>query len=84
MRRDRYKKDAFPTDKVYGDTHGSAQLRLITCGGSLTADRHWDSDVVVFAHLTGRASGRGRDRARPPRPAGPARDTFRTSAFGIR
>ncbi|WP_030156878.1 class F sortase [Streptomyces sp. NRRL S-244] len=51
---DTYKKDGFPTDKVYGDTHGSAQLRLITCGGSLTADRHWDSNVVVFAHLTGR------------------------------
>ncbi|MFE5541492.1 class F sortase [Streptomyces sp. NPDC056492] len=52
---DTYKKDAFPTDKVYGDTHGSAQLRLITCGGDLTADRHWDSNVVVFAHLTARA-----------------------------
>ncbi|MFF4851074.1 class F sortase [Streptomyces sp. NPDC001194] len=50
-----YKKDRFPTDKVYGDTHGSARLRLITCGGELTADRHWDSNVVVFAHLTGRA-----------------------------
>ncbi|MFJ3171734.1 class F sortase [Streptomyces roseus] len=50
-----YKKDAFPTDKVYGDTHGSAALRLITCGGNLTADRHWDSNVVVYAHLTGRA-----------------------------
>ncbi|MFE2550896.1 class F sortase [Streptomyces sp. NPDC059355] len=50
-----YKKDHFPTDKVYGDTHGAAGLRLITCGGDLTADRHWDSNVVVFAHLTGRA-----------------------------
>ncbi|MCC0097481.1 class F sortase [Streptomyces flavotricini] len=49
-----YKKDDFPTDKVYGDTHGAARLRLITCGGDLTADRHWDSNVVVFAHLTGR------------------------------
>ncbi|MFF4103339.1 class F sortase [Streptomyces sp. NPDC001903] len=52
---DTYKKDRFPTDKVYGDTHGAARLRLITCGGSLTPDRHWDSNVVVFAHLTGRA-----------------------------
>ncbi|MFD7033463.1 class F sortase [Streptomyces sp. NPDC059917] len=50
-----YKKDAFPTDTVYGDTHGKAELRLITCGGNLTNDRHWDSNVVVFAHLTGRA-----------------------------
>ncbi|MDJ0384581.1 class F sortase [Streptomyces sp. G-G2] len=49
-----YKKDAFPSEKVYGDTHGKAELRLITCGGRLTADRHWDSDVVVFAHLTGK------------------------------
>lgn len=51
---DTFKKDAFPTDKVYGDTHGKAELRLITCGGDLTADRHWDSNVVVFAHLTGK------------------------------
>ncbi|WP_327132554.1 class F sortase [Streptomyces sp. NBC_01343] len=49
-----YKKDDFPTGKVYGDTHGAARLRLITCGGNLTTDRHWDSNVVVFAHLTGR------------------------------
>ncbi|MCB5167619.1 class F sortase [Streptomyces bambusae] len=53
---DTFKKDAFPTAKVYGDTHGRAELRLITCGGSLTADRHWDSNVVVFAHLTGKAA----------------------------
>ncbi|MFJ3880451.1 class F sortase [Streptomyces sp. NPDC090077] len=52
---DTFKKDAFPTGKVYGDTRGKAELRLITCGGDLTADRHWDSNVVVFAHLTGRA-----------------------------
>lgn len=51
---DTFKKDAFPTDKVYGDTRGKAELRLITCGGSLTADRHWDANVVVFAHLTGK------------------------------
>ncbi|MFJ9945499.1 class F sortase [Streptomyces erythrochromogenes] len=49
-----FKKDAFPTDKVYGDTDGRPELRLITCGGNLTQDRHWDSDVVVFAHLTGK------------------------------
>lgn len=50
---DTFKKDRFPTEKVYGDTHGKAELRLITCGGSLTKDRHWDANVVVFAHLTG-------------------------------
>ncbi|MFE3765446.1 class F sortase [Streptomyces sp. NPDC059104] len=46
-------KDRFPTQKVYGDTGGKAELRVITCGGSLTNDRHWDSNVVVFAHLAG-------------------------------
>lgn len=50
---DTFKKDRFPTDKVYGDTHGKAELRLITCGGDLTKDRHWDANVVVFAHLVG-------------------------------
>ncbi|MER6318559.1 hypothetical protein ABT237_33045 [Streptomyces sp. NPDC001581] len=50
-----YRKDAFPTGKVYGDTHGRAELRLITCGGRLAPDRHWDANVVVFAHLTGKA-----------------------------
>ncbi|WP_424212446.1 class F sortase [Streptomyces sp. BI20] len=52
---DTFAKSSFPTDKVYGDTHGKAELRLITCGGNLTKDRHWDSNVVVFAHLTGTA-----------------------------
>ncbi|MCM1973296.1 class F sortase [Streptomyces sp. G1] len=50
---DTFKKDQFPTDKVYGDTHGKAELRVITCGGNLTKDRHWDANVVVFAHLVG-------------------------------
>ncbi|MFJ6935315.1 class F sortase [Streptomyces sp. NPDC101132] len=49
-----YRKSAFPTEKVYGATK-DAELRLITCGGKLTPDRHWDSNVVVFAHLTGTA-----------------------------
>ncbi|MFF3216429.1 class F sortase [Streptomyces sp. NPDC002886] len=52
---DTFKKDQFPTDKVYGDTHGKAELRVITCGGNLTKDRHWDANVVVFAHLVGKA-----------------------------
>lgn len=52
---DTFKKDRFPTEKVYGDTHGKAELRLITCGGNLTKDRHWDANVVVFAHLTEQA-----------------------------
>ncbi len=53
-----YKKADFPTDKVYGKTD-KAELRLITCGGDLTKDRHWDSNVVVFAHLTGDISPSG-------------------------
>lgn len=52
---DTFAKDSFPTQKVYGDTNGKAELRVITCGGNLTASRHWDSNVVVFAHLTGKA-----------------------------
>lgn len=55
---DTFKKDQFPTEKVYGDTHGKAELRVITCGGSLTKDRHWDANVVVFAHLVGQESGK--------------------------
>jgi hypothetical protein len=49
----RYAKNAFPTAKVYGDTHGRAELRLITCGGAF--DRvtgHYVDNIVVFAHLT--------------------------------
>ncbi|SDL16274.1 class F sortase [Streptomyces indicus] len=53
-----YKKADFPTDKVYGKTD-RAELRLITCGGDLTKDRHWDSNVVVFAHLTGETGSSG-------------------------
>lgn len=50
-----FPKSAFPDEEVYGDTGGKAELRVITCGGDLTPERHWDSNVVVFAHLTGRA-----------------------------
>ncbi|MET8329642.1 class F sortase [Streptomyces sp. NPDC005181] len=39
----------YPGDRVYRDT-GRAELRLITHGGSTTADDH-DGDVVVFARL---------------------------------
>ncbi|MFJ7209232.1 class F sortase [Streptomyces sp. NPDC098789] len=48
---DTFLKSEFPTQKVYGGTGGKAELRLITCGGNLTDQRHWDSNVVVFAHL---------------------------------
>ncbi|CAM5330267.1 hypothetical protein SAVIM338S_00906 [Streptomyces avidinii] len=51
-----YKKSAFPTDKVYNKTDRS-ELRLITCGGELGKDRHWDSNVIAFAHLKGETKG---------------------------
>lgn len=44
-----YDKDAFPTDKVYGDTLGP-ELRLITCGGKLDRKHHrYEDNVVVYA-----------------------------------
>lgn len=47
-------KDAFPTDRVYGETDGS-RLRLITCGGEFdSAARSYRSNVIVYASPTGR------------------------------
>jgi sortase (surface protein transpeptidase) len=46
---DRYPKDAFPTDAVYGFAPGSA-LRLITCGGSFdAAKRSYRDNIIVYA-----------------------------------
>jgi len=48
---DRYPKDAFPTDQVYGPT-ARAELRLITCGGDFDPDvRSYRDNVVVSAVL---------------------------------
>lgn len=48
---DRFAKDAFPTDAVYGDLD-HAGLRLITCGGDFDGDLHsYVENVVVFAEL---------------------------------
>jgi sortase (surface protein transpeptidase) len=45
----RYPKNAFPTDAVYGSAPGSA-LRLITCGGSFdAAKRSYRDNIVVYA-----------------------------------
>jgi len=45
----RYPKNAFPTDAVYGTAPGSA-LRLITCGGSFdAAKRSYRDNIVVYA-----------------------------------
>ncbi len=48
---DRYPKDAFPTEQVYGPTP-RAELRLITCGGEFDAgERSYRDNVVVTAVL---------------------------------
>lgn len=49
VRVDRYAKRAFPTDVVYAPT-GSAELRLVTCGGRFDPRTgHYADNVVVTA-----------------------------------
>lgn len=44
-------KDAFPTQKVYGDI-GFPGLRLITCGGSFDKRTgHYIDNVIAYGHL---------------------------------
>lgn len=44
-------KDAFPTERVYGDT-SDPELRLVTCGGSYDAEQHsYPDNVIVYARL---------------------------------
>jgi sortase (surface protein transpeptidase) len=50
---EQYPKDAFPTDRVYGDID-HAGLRLITCGGDFDrAARSYRDNMVVYAGLIG-------------------------------
>lgn len=50
---EQYSKNAFPTERVYGDID-HAGLRLITCGGSFDrAARSYRDNVVVYAGLVG-------------------------------
>ncbi|KPC72039.1 hypothetical protein ADL35_33030 [Streptomyces sp. NRRL WC-3753] len=49
-------KERFPTVAVYGPT-STAQLRLITCGGTYSDSSGYDSNVIVFAHYTGARGG---------------------------
>ena len=45
----KYPKDHFPTDTVYGPTP-DAELRLITCGGAFDyATHHYLSNIIVYA-----------------------------------
>ncbi|WP_328536130.1 class F sortase [Streptomyces sp. NBC_00344] len=46
-----YKKEEFPSAKVYGAT-GRPELRLLTCGGSFDKKSGYSANVVVFAHLS--------------------------------
>ncbi|WP_196466769.1 class F sortase [Planomonospora sp. ID91781] len=48
---ERVDKDAFPTDRVYGET-ATPELRLITCGGAFDpATGHYEDNIIVYAHL---------------------------------
>ncbi|MFI8518228.1 class F sortase [Streptomyces sp. NPDC085481] len=47
-----YAKSAFPDKEVYGAT-GRPELRLLTCGGTFDRKGGYESNIVVFAHLTG-------------------------------
>lgn len=50
-RVERYAKDNFPTQQVYGPTPG-AELRLITCGGAFdNTTLSYDDNVVAYAHM---------------------------------
>jgi hypothetical protein len=51
QRVDRFPKDDFPTEAVYGDLD-HAGLRVITCGGSFDRlARSYEDNIVVFADL---------------------------------
>jgi hypothetical protein len=45
-----FAKDAFPSTRVYGST-GTAELRVITCGGAFSRGSGYNGNVVVFARL---------------------------------
>ena len=45
-----HRRDAFPTDRVYGGPRKAAELRLITCGGKYVKSKGgYQSNVIVFA-----------------------------------
>ncbi|GGY07096.1 class F sortase [Streptomyces djakartensis] len=45
-----FEKDNFPGDRVYG-SKGSAELRVITCGGGFSEQDGYAGNVVTFARL---------------------------------
>ncbi|MGK5498502.1 class F sortase [Streptomyces sp. URMC 125] len=56
----------FPTRAVYGPTD-TAQLRLITCGGTYSPTSGYSANVIVYAHLVGSAH----TATAPPQRGGP-------------
>jgi sortase (surface protein transpeptidase) len=51
-RVEEYAKAKFPTLRVFGNTD-RAELRLVTCGGRFDPrERSYESNIVVYAHLT--------------------------------
>ncbi|MEV4948484.1 class F sortase [Streptomyces sp. NPDC053755] len=46
-----YTKAGFPDEEVYG-SRGRPELRLLTCGGAFDPKKGYESNVVVYAHLT--------------------------------
>ena len=53
-RIEQHRKDAFPTEAVYGPTDDTV-LRVITCGGPFdpALGDHYRDNVIVFARMTG-------------------------------
>ncbi|MFG2309312.1 class F sortase [Streptomyces sp. NPDC048566] len=45
-----FSKDDFPGDRVY-NSKGTAELRVITCGGGFSKQHGYDGNVVVFAKM---------------------------------
>uniref|UniRef100_A0AAU2UWX2 Class F sortase n=1 Tax=Streptomyces sp. NBC_00003 TaxID=2903608 RepID=A0AAU2UWX2_9ACTN len=58
-----YEKSHFPDQEVYGPT-GRPELRLITCGGRFHPKTGYESNLVVFAHLTQVRAASAADRGR--------------------
>ncbi|MEU4268232.1 class F sortase [Streptomyces sp. NPDC026092] len=48
-----YENKDFPDDKVYGETGGRAEIRVITCGGGFSKKSGYQGNVVAFGHLIG-------------------------------
>ncbi|MEU8344628.1 class F sortase [Spirillospora sp. NPDC048832] len=53
-RAQRVDKDAFPHEKVFGETLDHASLRLVTCGGAFDKKiGHYKDNLIVYAKLIG-------------------------------